>query len=89
MEGWQWFVVWFMPMVGAGIGGYLGYLAKSTQPFVWKKQIATLAAGLVGGLLWLWMVKDMAANWSAGVLVGGALVGIGFDFLFKKFPSPS
>jgi hypothetical protein len=87
IEGWQWFLIWLSPFIGAGIGGLVGWWKKD-QPWNWKLQVVTLADGLVAGLIWLLLFKWMSAEWGAAAMGAGLLIGIGFDFLVKKYPAP-
>lgn len=85
MVGWQYFLMWLMPVIGAGVGGLLGWMKKE-EKFNWKWFAVTIASGVCAGGLWvlaLWLPK---APFYASFLVAGLLVGIGFDFLVKKFP---
>lgn len=86
MEGWQYLVVWLVTVLGAVLGGVLGWWQKDA-PFNWRRCVFTLISGLIAGGLWLVALRDMHAVFGGGSLVAGAVLGMGFDFLVKKLPS--
>jgi len=89
IEAWQWFLLFLSTVVGAGIGGIMGYATKRGKPFDWRRQIITLFSGAVAGGLYLGGIKFMHAEFGLAAFLVGIPVGIGVDFVFKKMPVPT
>jgi hypothetical protein len=86
IAAWQWFLVFISAVVGAGIGGVMGYATKKGKPFDWRRQIVTLFSGAVAGGLYMGGIKFMHAEFGLAAFLVGMAVGIGVDFVFKKLP---
>jgi len=83
MVSWEQAVVFAVTMLGAVLGGLLGY-AKSDAPFNWKSFVVTVGTGVAAGAGWLALVSWQEATFGIPILVEGVFAAMGFDFAAKK-----
>lgn len=84
MFGWQIALVILAPIVGAIVGGLMGWVRSGDDDFEVKRLIQTVFTGLIAGGLWLGAVDWSNAQFGPAIIIAGLFIGAGVDYSAKK-----